>query len=169
MKKPRSILKKLFPAPVLSLMLIFIWLALNESLDPGNLLLAIFLGWVIPVFTAPLRPNPVKMSHPLIAAKLFCRVLKDVVISNLKVAYGSARFGRKKPSGDFIKVPLELKDPIGLTVLSMICTVIPGTIWSELALNRSAVLLHVFDLQNPQAEIEHFKACYEQPLLEIFG
>ncbi|MNJ75557.1 putative monovalent cation/H+ antiporter subunit E [compost metagenome] len=50
----------------------------------------------------------------------------------------------------------------------MITTVIPGTIWSELALDRSILLLHVFDLDDEAQFIEHFKQAYERPLMEIF-
>ena len=56
----------------------------------------------------------------------------------------------------------------GLAALSMITTVIPGTIWSELALDRSILLLHVFDLDDEARFIEHFKHTYERPLMEIF-
>lgn len=33
----------------------------------------------------------------------------------------------------------------------MITTVVPGTVWSELALDRSVLLLHVFDLEDEAA------------------
>jgi multicomponent K+:H+ antiporter subunit E len=65
-------------------------------------------------------------------------------------------------------VPLDLRDANGLAALSMIATVVPGTVWSELALDRSVLLMHVFDLQDETHFIEHFKRCYERPLMEIF-
>jgi len=46
--------------------------------------------------------------------------------------------------------------------------VIPGTVWSELAPDRSSLLVHVFDLDDEAAFIAHFKADYEHPLKEIF-
>jgi multicomponent K+:H+ antiporter subunit E len=65
-------------------------------------------------------------------------------------------------------IPLELRDPVGLAALAMITTVVPGTVWSELALDRSKLMLHVWDVGEEQAFIAHFKARYEQPLREIF-
>lgn len=50
----------------------------------------------------------------------------------------------------------------------MITSVTPGTVWSELALDRSILLLHVFDLDDDAQFIEHFKQAYERPLMEIF-
>ncbi len=51
------------------------------------------------------------------------------------------------PSGTFVRVPLDLRDPHGLAALAAIMCVIPGTVWSELSLDRGALLLHVFDLE----------------------
>lgn len=163
-----KIRKTLFPAPLLSVALITIWLVLNQSLSASHIMLAVFLGWLIPVFTAPLRPTPVSIRNPILAFRLFWIVGYDVIISNFIVARAALRFGKKKPSGDFVRVPLELTDPNGLSVLAAICTVNPGTIWAELALDRSAVLIHVFDLKDPQSEIQRFKTRYEKPLMEIF-
>ena len=50
----------------------------------------------------------------------------------------------------------------------MITTIVPGTVWSELALDRSRLLLHVFDVDDDAAFVAHFKARYERPLQEIF-
>lgn len=164
----KKIIHTLFPSPWLSVALALMWLVLNHSLSRGHIALAIILGWFVPVFTASLRPTPITIRHPLVTLKLFLTVGYDVIVSNIVVAMAAAKFGKRKPSGDFIRVPLELSDPNGLTALAAICTVIPGTIWSELALDRSAVLIHVFDLKNPQAEIIRFKNRYEKPLMEIF-
>jgi multicomponent K+:H+ antiporter subunit E len=50
----------------------------------------------------------------------------------------------------------------------MITAVIPGTVWCELAPDRSRLLLHVFDLPGDEAVfIDHYKTRYERPLLEI--
>ena len=52
--------------------------------------------------------------------------------------------------------------------LAMVATVVPGTVWTELAIDHSAVLLHVFDVDDEAAFVADFKARYEQPLKEIF-
>jgi multicomponent K+:H+ antiporter subunit E len=100
--------------------------------------------------------------------RLILRVGSDVVRSALGVARGVLRAGRHPPRGRFVVVPLELHNAHALTALAMITTVVPGTVWSELAPDRSALLLHVFDLDEEAAFIDHFKARYERPLKEIF-
>ena len=161
-------MKRLFPAPLLSLSLCGLWLLLNLSLSAGNILLGIILGILAPLLFAPLRPLPVRIRKPGVALKLFLVVGRDVVTSNLAVAWSVWRAGQQPPRSAFIKVPLELRDANGLAALAMICTVIPGTVWSELALDRDTLLMHVFDMEDEAAFIEHFKRAYERPLMEIF-
>ena len=161
-------MKRLFPAPWLSLALWALWLLLNLSLSAGNLLLGAALAILAPVMFAPLRPLPVRIRRPGVILKLFFLVGRDVVASNIAVAWGVLRAGKNPPRSRFIKIPLDLRDANGLAALSMITTVVPGTIWSELALDRSVLLLHVFDLDDEAQFIEHFKTAYERPLMEIF-
>ncbi|PAA10721.1 Na+/H+ antiporter subunit E [Pseudomonas fragi] len=161
-------MKRLFPAPWLSLALWALWLLLNLSLSAGNLLLGAALAILAPLMFAPLRPLPVRIRRPGVILKLFFLVGRDVVASNIAVAWGVLRAGNNPPRSRFIKIPLDLRDANGLAALSMITTVVPGTIWSELALDRSVLLLHVFDLDDEASFIEHFKTAYERPLMEIF-
>ena len=161
-------MKRLFPAPLLSLACGLLWLVLNQSVSPGNLLLGALLGVLAPLLMGSLRPLPVRIRKPWTILRLLGRVGTDVVTSNLHVAWAVLNLGRRKPNSVFVRVPLDLRDANGLAALSTITTVVPGTVWSELALDRSILLLHVFDLVDEARFIEHFKATYERPLMEIF-
>ena len=161
-------MKRLLPAPWLSLALGLLWLVLNLSLSAGHLLLGAALGFLAPLMMRPLRPRPIRIRRPWVVLRLFLLVGRDVLVSNLTVAWGVLNAGRRPPRSRFIKVPLDLHDANGPAALSMITTVIPGTVWSELALDRSILLMHVFDLEDEASFIAHFKATYERPLMEIF-
>lgn len=161
-------MNRVFPAPLLSLSLCGLWLLLNLSLSAGNLMLGALLGFFAPIMFAPLRPLSVKIRRPGVALKLFFLVGRDVLVSNFAVAWGVVRAGQRPPRSTFVKVPLDLHDAHGLAALAVICTVVPGTVWSELALDRSVLLMHVFDLDDEARFIEHFKTTYERPLMEIF-
>jgi len=161
-------MKRLFPAPWLSLALWGLWLVLNLSISAGHLLLGAALGFLAPLMMRPLRPRPIRIRRPGTVLRLFLLVGRDVLRSNLAVAWGVLNAGRRPPRSCFVKVPLDLHDANGLAALSMITTVVPGTVWSELALDRSILLMHVFDLDDEASFIAHFKATYERPLMEIF-
>ncbi len=161
-------MKGWLPAPLLSVGLFVLWLLLNQSLDLGQVLLGSAVAIVMPVLMAPLRPEAGPLRHPIVLARLILRVGADVVRSALDVGRGVLRAGRNPPRGRFVVVPLELRNAHALAALAMITTVVPGTVWCELAPDRSALLLHVFDLAEEATFITHFKERYERPLVEIF-
>jgi multicomponent K+:H+ antiporter subunit E len=160
-------MKRWFPSPLLSIALFAMWLVLNDSLAAADVLLGAVLGWALPWLVAPLRPAGPPVRRPLTLARLILRVGRDVIVSGLSVARGVT--AKRAPRGAFIRVPLELRDPHALAALAIITTVVPGTVWSELAPDSSCVLLHVFEPGDEAEFIAHFKDAYERPLLEIFG
>ena len=161
-------MKRLLPAPALTLALIALWLLLNDAFDTGHWLMALLLGVAVPLLTRSLRPTPVRIRRPGVAFKLFWQVGLDVIVWNWRVLRGTLARDAKLPQDNFVTVPLDLRDPNGLTVLAAIMCVVPGTVWSELALDRSALLVHLFEVGDAQAEIHLIKSRYERPLMEIF-
>ena len=162
-----TIVRRLVPAPVWSAALFVLWLALARSTSPSQVLLGLLLAFLVPVLTTTLRPVA-HVRRPLVIGRYILTVGYDVLASSLHVAWGVVTWQRRIPRSQFVVIPLDLRDPVGLAVLSMVTTVVPGTVWSELALDRSALLLHVWDVANERTFIERYKARYEQPLTEIF-
>jgi multicomponent K+:H+ antiporter subunit E len=163
-----TLLKRLVPAPLTSAVLLALWLLLARAVSAGQLLLGLLLALVVPLLTSSLRPTKVRVKRPLAVLRFMLRVAHDVVSSNLVVAWGVITWQWRPPRSKFVIVPLELRDPLGLAALSMVTTVVPGTVWSELALDRSALLLHVWDVGREDVFVARFKARYEKPLREIF-
>lgn len=159
---------RLLPAPLLSLGLWVLWLLLNHTLDIAHIALGAVLAWAIPVLTRGLRPLPVRVSHPLTVVRLALRVVADTTVSNFQVMRFLLMPSLRKSYSGFVHIPLDLRDPNGLAVLAMICCATPGTAWAELARDRSVLLLHVLEIDTPEAVIAHIKTCYEAPLMEIF-
>ena len=160
-------MKRLLPAPLLSSALFAMWLVLNESWSLGHVVLGAVLAVAMPWLAAPLRPMPVRVRRPGAILGLVGVVARDVIASNLEVAWMVLR-GSRAPRAAFVAIPLDLRDPHGLAALAIITTVVPGTVWSELAPDRSAVLLHVLDVDDEASFVAHFKSRYERPLREIF-
>lgn len=161
-------MKRLLPAPWLSLGIFGGWLLLNQSLSAGQLVMATLVALVVPTLLASLRPAPGPLRHWGVLLMLILRVGVDVVTSALDVAAAVMRSNQKPPRSAFVTVPLDLRDPHALAALAIITAVVPGTVWSELAPDHSALLVHVFDMNDEAGFIEHFKRTYERPLKEIF-
>jgi multicomponent K+:H+ antiporter subunit E len=161
--------QKLVPAPLLSASLLVLWLALARSTSLGQLSLGLGLAFAVPLLTSRLRPATARVRRPLVVVRFILMVGFDVLLSNLQVGWGVLTWrGRRRPRSKFVIVPLELRDPFGLAALAVVTTVVPGTVWSELALDRSALLLHVWHVDEEAAFVARFKARYEKPLREIF-
>ena len=163
-----NIVRKLVPAPLWSAALLALWLGLARSISTGQLFLGIGLALVVPTITANMRPTRARVRRPLAIARYILQVGFDVVHANVEVALGVVALHRRRPQPKFVVIPLDLRDAVGLAALAMVTTVVPGTVWSELALDQSAVLLHVWDVADESVFIAHYKARYEQPLREIF-
>ncbi|MDA8451175.1 Na+/H+ antiporter subunit E [Acidovorax sp. NCPPB 3859] len=161
-------MKRFFPAPLLSFALAGMWLLLNHSMSAGHLILAAIVGVAIPLLTRGLRPLPVRVRRPGAILRLALSVMVDTSLSNLNVVrFLLFKSQRKHPPG-FVQIPLDLRDANGLAVLAVIVCITPGTSWAELSLDRSVLMLHVLELDSHEAVIGHIKQRYERPLMEIF-
>lgn len=160
-------MKRILSWIYLPTLLLGLWLLLNDSLSPGNIVLggalALFFGWA----SQALRPLRARPRKPLVALKLIWRVAVDVFNSNIDVAR-IIWTGPDKISPGFIKIPIAMKDPHGLAALSCIVTYTPGTVWSEFAEEEGLLTLHVLDLKDEAYWIHKIQHDYERPLKEIF-
>jgi multicomponent K+:H+ antiporter subunit E len=163
-----TFLRKLVPAPLLSAALFGLWLALARSTSTGQILVGIALALAVPLLTSNFRPTTVRVRRPLVVVRFILMVGHDVLHSGVEVGWSVVTWRRQRARSGFVVVPLDLRDPLGLTALAIVTTVVPGTVWSELALDRSAVLLHVWSVGDVDAFVARFKARYEEPLREIF-
>ncbi len=156
------------PFPLVFVLLLAMWLLLNQTLAPGHIVfgsvLALCLCWIL----ALLREDRVVVRHPGVIIRLAVLVVADIVRSNLAVARIIFSPGlRKSPSG-FVEIPLELRNPYGLAVLACIITATPGTLWVDFDSARGLLTIHVLDLVDRQAWIDTIKGRYERRLQEIF-
>lgn len=153
---------------LLPLALWAMWLLLNDSLAPDQLLLGLVLAGLVAASVRTLRPLRARPRRLRVALVLAAHVLADVVRSNLAVGRIVLGATRRQPHIGFLRIPLDLRDPHGLAVLSMIVTATPGTVWSGHDPDSNVLTLHVLDLQDENVWLHTIKQRYERPLMEIF-
>ena len=160
---------RLLPHPWLSAGLALAWLLLNAPVTPGSLLLALAVGLTVPAVMNTLQARPVRVKAPGALLRLAGIVLVDMVRSNIDVARiilgrqtGARRTG-------FVAIPLDLREPFALSLLSIILTATPGTLWVQYDSDTGRLLLHVLDFTDGEAWIRRVKDRYERPLMEIFA
>jgi multicomponent K+:H+ antiporter subunit E len=162
-------MRYLGPHPLLTLCLLLMWLVLNDSMDPAQVLLGIGIGVAAGAAYARLEP-PGKPVRRLIApaATLLWLVFVDIVRSNLAVGRIALCLPRPPRVAGFLSIPLELRDPAALAVLACIVTATPGTSWARHDEDAQLLILHVLDLVDEEAWVRQFKDRYERRLMEIF-
>jgi len=159
---------RLLPSLPLSIALFVLWIFLVQSVSVGNILLGIGLALIWPAVTGRLAGGVPRPRKPIVMAKLFVRVVGDMLKSNAEVAWALLTRRSSDIRSRFVTIPLELKDPAGLSVLAMIVTFTPGTAWVELSVDKRVFLLHAFDVRDDTLVVAAIKDRYERPLKEIF-
>lgn len=155
------------PNPALTLLLMAMWLLLNNTLNLGHLLLGLFLGWVIPLLVRSFLVEVPVVRRPLKLCLFILMVFYDIVRANLTVArlvLGPTR--KLRPA--FIEMPMLIEDEFVLAVLTSIISLTPGTVSSGLSPDSKMLLLHALDAPDSESVVEEIKSRYEAPLLEIF-
>jgi multicomponent K+:H+ antiporter subunit E len=161
-------LSRLFPHPLLTVALTLMWLLLQQSAGLGHILLGFVVAFAASHAMARLQPHKPRIRRPGLVLKLLAEVTLDIIRSNIAVTRIVLAGERRKATAGFIKMPLELRDPAGLAVLSCIITATPGSAWLEYSPAESSVLIHVLDLIDEGEWIDTIKRRYETLLLEIF-
>lgn len=161
-------MSRVLPQPLITVVLVATWLLAKNSLEPGQIVLGVALGVLIPLLTARFWPEyPRVRSWPRLV-RLTVIFLYDVVIANVRVAIlvlGPMR--RLRPC--FLRIPLELTSPFTITVLASMISLTPGTVSSNLSGDRKTLLVHALDVGDEHDEVQSIKQRYERALLEVFG
>ena len=159
-------MRRLLPHPLLSAILLVIWLLLVNDLSVGHLLLGTILGWAVPLYTARFWPDQVRVHHPLRLLRLIAVVLYDIAVANLTVArliLGSPQ--RMQPV--FLIMPLELRSEAAISLLANTVSLTPGTVSAFLSADRRCLIIHTLHTTAPDQLLATIRQRYERPLKEI--
>ncbi len=156
-----------FSRPVLSLLLAAVWLLLQQSLALPQLITAAALGLVLPRLLAGFLGPPSRPGQPLRVLRFTGIVLWDIVMSNLTVARIVLN-PASRPQPAWVPVPLDLRDPLAVTLLATIITTTPGTVSCIVDDAAGRILVHALDCSDPDEVARQIKERYEAPLRQIF-
>lgn len=155
------------PHPLLTPILTLVWLLLNNTLAPGQILLGLMLGWAIPRYTQAFWPDQVHIYRPISLLRFAGVFLFDVLVANLAVAR-LVLVGPKALQPLFVNVPLDLRSDLGLSLLANTICLTPGTVSARLSPDRQFLLVHALYCTDPDELVHTIKTRFEAPLREIF-
>jgi len=158
--------KRLFPHPLLSLLLVLVWMLLANQLNFGHMLLGALLGWAIPLYTARFWPESVTVKRPLKLLRFLAVVLYDILVANVTVArLVLGPTANIRPA--FIEMPLELRNEVGISLLANTISLTPGTVSTYLSADQRTLVIHSLHTEDPEEIVATIRQRYERPLKEI--
>lgn len=160
-------MSRLLPHPGLSALLVVMWMVMVNDLTFGTLFLALVVGVLVPIFTAPWWPGRPRVRF-LPALAYAGMVLWDIVVANFQVA-AIILFRRTRDLRPaWLTIPLELTSPEAITVFAGTISLTPGTVSADVSACGKYLLVHALHAPDPSSEVAHVKARYEARLKEIF-
>ena len=161
-------MSRIVPYPLFTLSLVGLWLLLNQSVSPGQILLgfavALLAAWSLTALDLQL-PRVTAVGAVL---RLMGLVGVDIARSNIAVARIILGLAGRRGQPAFLEIPLDTRNPYALGALACIVTATPGTLWVNHDATKSLLLLHVLDLVDEEEWIRTIKGRYERLLMEIF-
>lgn len=151
---------------VSNILLTFVWVALTGNFEFTNyifgFILSFFILWII-------TKDEGKTSYftlvPKIIAFLFF-FLYELVKANLQVAYEviTPKLG---VTPGIVKVPLDVKSNIGITLLANLISLTPGTLSLDVSNDKKVLFVHAMYITDKEKFIHSIKNGFEKRILEI--
>ena len=160
-------MRRWIPSLPLSIVVFSFWLLMNSEISWGHTVMALLLAFVVPLFAARLDREFARIGRLRSVPRMMWILGWDIVHSSIEVARRVLGSESRITPG-FIWVPLDIANIHGIAALTSIITLTPGTVSAVLSEDRRHLLVHVFNLKDPQVVIDQIKQRYETPLMEIF-
>jgi multicomponent Na+:H+ antiporter subunit E len=151
---------------VLNLGLAVVWVLLQADLSLVNLAGGFLLGaaviWVLTRTTG----QAFYLRRAFAGAELLAVFFFEVIVANLRMAY-QVLHPRLPVRPGFVAMPLELRTDGQITLLAIMVTMTPGTLTVEVTDDRRFLIVHVLDLDDPEATSSRIKRVFERRVLEV--
>ncbi|TLF51562.1 Na+/H+ antiporter subunit E [Halomonas urmiana] len=159
--------RRWLPLPLLSILLLVVWLLMARSIAPGQILLGGGLALLIPLATYRFWDAQPHVARPGLLLRFVARVLGDILIANIQVAWLIIN-PRQRMRPAFVVYPLMLEERFTITLLASTISLTPGTVSANLRMDGKSLLIHTLDMEDEDALIETIRERYERPLKEIY-
>lgn len=171
MNRPgRHAVQRLIPRPGLMLALWIVWLLLQQSVDLGHLILgavlALLLARLAPAPSTPELQRHSSVSRLNAGMQLMAVVLIDILRANLEVAR-QILGPQARLQTAWIEMPLRVKSDRGITLLTHIITMTPGTLSAQISSDRRTLSVHALHTPDPQAVIASIQSRYEDRVMVL--
>jgi len=165
---PRRLTSRVFPHPLLTLLLTAVWCLLMGTTSSGTVVFGLIVGTIIPILTAAYWPDRPVMKKPLGMIAYIAVVVWDILVANVEVALIVLFKRNASMAPNWVLIPLDLRTPEAIAILAGTITLTPGTVSADLSDGGHALLVHALDAPDPEGVRDTIKSRYERRLKEIF-
>ncbi|MBB3869268.1 Na+/H+ antiporter subunit E [Parageobacillus toebii NBRC 107807] len=151
---------------LLNVLLAFVWMFLSASFNASTFIVGYILGLLIIFMLRRYFHSRFYVIPFLVICKLILIFLKELLLSNiavLKVILAPSM--NIQPC--IFALPLEVKKDWGITVLSNLITLTPGTLVVDVSEDRNTLYVHALDAPNVEETIKQIKESFEKTILEV--
>lgn len=155
----------------INLLLAFSWVVLTGEFTPGNFAIGYLIGYLMLLWADKASTPDSPMSRYLSRVPkiffLFFYFLWTIVVANFRMARAVlSPLSKLNPA--IVAVPLDLSDPIAITILANWITLTPGTLTIEVAEETNTLYVHTFQCADVAAFRAQIKDSFERRIMELY-
>ncbi|MDT0687957.1 Na+/H+ antiporter subunit E [Autumnicola psychrophila] len=151
---------------VSNLLLSLVWIALTGTFTVANHVFGFVLSFIIlRVITKGSGTGRYFTIVPKIIIFMFY-FLYELIKANLQVAYEVITPNFQMKPG-IVKIPLDVKSNIGITLLANLISLTPGTLSLDVSNDRKVLYVHAMYVTDREEFIASIKNGFEKRILEI--
>lgn len=154
---------------LLNIVLALTWAMLNGEVNPRNLLIGFVLGYLV-LYAVSLALGPSAYYGKVWKAIRFVGFfLKELVLSNLILAYDviTPHMNLMKPR--VIALPLDVKTDAQITALANLISLTPGTLSLDVSTDKRALYIHVMYAEDAEKARREIKDGLERWVLDLLS
>jgi len=151
---------------MLNLALAIIWQAVTGTFSLGGLAVGFCVGYAVLWIARPMFGDTRYFIRLWRIIGFFFYFLKEMIVSSLRVAYDVVTPPIHSRPG-VIKVPIEARTDLEITLLANLITLTPGTLTLDVAPDRKSLYVHAMFIDDPEKVRAEIKNGMERRLLEL--
>ena len=141
------------------------WCALFGTFDPGTFVRGFLLAFAALSLSSPMFGQTAYFKRVLLAARLGAYFLYELTVSSLQVAWDVITPGqRSRPA--IVAVPLDIEDPLQITVLANLISLTPGTLSLDVSPDGKTLYVHDMFVDDPAETRRSIKTGFERLVRE---
>ena len=141
------------------------WCAVSGTFDLPTFAWGFLLAFVVLSLASPMFGQTAYAWRVLLAVRLGAYFLYELTVSSLQVAWDVLTPGHRSRPG-IIAVPLDIEDPMQITVLANLISLTPGSLSLDVSPDGRTLYVHEMFVDDPDETRRRIKEGFERLVRE---